>query len=122
MRESLDASHIAANPVDSQDHLYIRARDAPSETPTRPPDRRLAALPTLFAALEAATRKVTDGCYDRHRHEEFLHSLEKVARAYPRRELHVVVDNYRTHKHPTSRGVSPSTPRGVGRCCATVSR
>jgi len=54
----------------------------------------------LFAALEVATGKVTDACYDRHRHEEFLEFLKKVARAYPRRELHVVVDNYRTHKHP----------------------
>ncbi len=55
---------------------------------------------TLFAALEVATGKVTDACYARHRHEEFLDFLKKVARAYPRRELHVVVDNYRTHKHP----------------------
>jgi len=54
---------------------------------------------TLFAALEVATGKVTDACYERHRHEEFLHFLRKVARTYPRRELHVVVDNYRTHKH-----------------------
>jgi len=54
---------------------------------------------TLFAALEIATGKVTDACYDRHRHEEFLDFLKKVARAYPRRQLHVVVDNYRTHKH-----------------------
>jgi len=43
---------------------------------------------------------VTDACYDHHRHEEFGDFLKKVARAYPRRELHVVVDNYRTHKHP----------------------
>jgi transposase len=55
---------------------------------------------TLFAALEVATGRVTDACYDRHRHGEFLHFLKRVARAYPRRELHVVVDNYRTHKHP----------------------
>jgi transposase len=55
---------------------------------------------TLFAALEVATGKVTDACYDRHRHEEFLAFLKQVARAYPRRELHIVVDNYRTHKHP----------------------
>lgn len=55
---------------------------------------------TLFAALEVATGKVTDACYDRHRHEEFGDFLKKVARAYPRRELHLVVDNYRTHKHP----------------------
>ena len=41
----------------------------------------------------------TDACYERHRHEEFLAFLKKVARAYPRRKLHVVVDNYATHKH-----------------------
>jgi transposase-like protein/transposase len=55
---------------------------------------------TLFAALEVATGRVTDACYAQHRHEEFLAFLKKVARAYPRRQLHVVVDNYATHKHP----------------------
>ena len=55
---------------------------------------------TLFAALEVATGRVTDACYEQHRHQEFLHFLKKVARAYPRRKLHVVVDNYATHKHP----------------------
>ncbi len=54
---------------------------------------------TLFAALEVATGKVTDQCYDRHGKAEFGDFLKKVARAYPRRELHVVVDNYHTHKH-----------------------
>jgi transposase len=54
---------------------------------------------TLFAALEVATGKVTDQCYQRHGKAEFLDFLKKVARAYPRRELHVVVDNYHTHKH-----------------------
>ena len=54
---------------------------------------------TMFAALEVATGKVTDACYDRHGKAEFLDFLKKVARAYPRRELHVVVDNYHTHSH-----------------------
>jgi len=54
---------------------------------------------TLFAALEVATGKVTDACYDRHGKAEFGDFLKKVARAYPRRQLHVVVDNYHTHKH-----------------------
>jgi len=66
---------------------------------------------TLFAALEVATGKVTDGCYDRHRHEEFLHFLKKVARSYPRRELHIVVDNYRTHKHPDVQAWLEAHPR-----------
>jgi hypothetical protein len=55
----------------------------------------------LFAALKAATGKVTDRCYQQHRHREFLTFLKQVATAYPRRQLHVVVDNLATHKHPT---------------------
>src|SRR3954452_12465169 len=58
---------------------------------------------TLFAALEVATGKVTDACTGRHRHQEFLGFLKQVAAAYPRRQLHVVVDNYATHKHPVVR-------------------
>jgi DDE superfamily endonuclease/Winged helix-turn helix len=55
---------------------------------------------TLFGALEIATGKVTD-CCDRHTtHDEFLAFLKKVGRAYPRQQLHVVVDNYATHSHP----------------------
>ena len=54
---------------------------------------------TLFAALEVATGKVTDHCYDRHGKAEFLDFLKQVAKAYPRRQLHVVLDNYHTHKH-----------------------
>src|SRR5215208_8274560 len=58
---------------------------------------------TLFAALELATGRVTDACTDRHRHQEFGAFLRQVAAAYPRRELHVVVDNYATHNHPAVR-------------------
>ena len=59
---------------------------------------------TLFAALEVATGKITaDACYPRHRHQEFLRFLKKVAAAHPGAELHVVLDNYGTHKHPEIR-------------------
>jgi transposase-like protein/transposase len=54
---------------------------------------------TLFAALEVATGTVTDRCYDRHGKTEFLHFLKLVAKTHPRRKLHVVLDNYHTHKH-----------------------
>ena len=39
---------------------------------------------TLFAALDAATGKVTGACYPRHRHEEFLTFLKQAAKTYPR--------------------------------------
>jgi len=54
---------------------------------------------TLFAALEVATGKVTDACYPRHRNTEFLAFLKQIAKAYPRKQLHIIVDNYATHKH-----------------------
>jgi hypothetical protein len=54
---------------------------------------------TLFAALEVATGQITDRCYDRHGKAEFLDFLKLVAKTYPRRELHVVLDNCHTHKH-----------------------
>jgi transposase len=54
---------------------------------------------TLFAALEVATGKITDACLPRHRHQEFLRFLKQVAKAYPRVKLHIVCDNYATHKH-----------------------
>jgi transposase len=66
---------------------------------------------TLFAALEVATGQVTDACYARHRHQEFLRFLKQVAKAYPRRKLHLVVDNYATHKHPTVRAWLDRHPR-----------
>jgi transposase len=66
---------------------------------------------TLFAALEVATGKVTDACFDRHRHTEFLRFLKQVARAYPRVQLHVVADNYATHKHPAVKAWLAKNPR-----------
>ena len=66
---------------------------------------------TLFAALEVATGKVTDACYPRHRHTEFLRFLKQVAKAYPRVELHIVADNYATHKHPAVQAWLAKNPR-----------
>nr|WP_240322849.1 IS630 family transposase [Austwickia chelonae] len=59
---------------------------------------------TLFAALEIATGKVTGACKPRHRHTEFLAFLKQVARAYPERELHLVMDSF-----PREREVPPAT-------------
>jgi transposase len=66
---------------------------------------------TLFAALEVATGTVTEACTDRHRHQEFEAFLRQVAAAYPRRQLHVVVDNLSTHSHPAVRAWLQRHPR-----------
>jgi transposase len=66
---------------------------------------------SLFAALDVATCQVTDACYPRHRHQEFLRFLKKVASAYPDVELHVICDNYAAHKHPEVRAWLARNPR-----------
>lgn len=54
---------------------------------------------SLFAALDVATGKVTGACYRRHRHQEFLKFLDRVARDIPAgQEVHLIMDNYGTHK------------------------
>ena len=55
----------------------------------------------LFAALEVATGKIISSCKSRHRHQEFLSFLKQIERQTPQDvELHLVLDNYGTHKHP----------------------
>ena len=56
---------------------------------------------TLFAALNVLDGTVIGSCYPRHRHEEFLKFLRKIDRETPNgMNLHLIVDNYGTHKHP----------------------
>lgn len=55
---------------------------------------------SLYAALEIATGEVTGACYPQHRHQEFLAFLNQLVKAYPRRPLHVVLDNSSSHSTP----------------------
>jgi transposase len=56
---------------------------------------------TLFAVLNILDGTVIGSCYPRHRHEEFLKFLRKIDRETPDgMNLHLIVDNYGTHKHP----------------------
>jgi transposase len=55
---------------------------------------------SLFAALEVGTGRVTTEARDRHTGADFLAFLGRVARTYPRRRLHIVLDNVSTHKTP----------------------
>jgi transposase len=55
---------------------------------------------TLFAALNVATGETIHACMPRHRHQEFLKFLTKVEKnVEPGLEIHVILDNYATHKH-----------------------
>ncbi len=56
---------------------------------------------TLFAAIELAEGRVIAECMPRHRHQEWLKFLKKIdAETPPDLDLHLIVDNYATHKHP----------------------
>jgi len=68
-------------------------------------DYRRHGTTTLFAALNVLDGKVRGKCYPRHTHAEFLSFLQEVhgevlAATAPGVQLHVIADNYATHKHP----------------------
>ena len=57
---------------------------------------------TLFAALDIANGEVIAQCKPKHRHQEYLNFLKHVDENVPKTlHVHLVVDNYATHKHPT---------------------
>ena len=103
--------------VDEKSQIQALDRTAPM-LPMQPglPERRTHdykrhGTTTLFAALEIATGKVTGACKPRHRHQEFLAFLKQIARAYPTGELHLVMDNYATHKKAEVRAWLAKNPR-----------
>ncbi|QVL30309.1 IS630 family transposase [Telmatocola sphagniphila] len=56
---------------------------------------------TLFAALNVAKGVVIGECMPRHRHQEWIKFLKRIKAATdPALDLHLIVDNYATHKHP----------------------
>lgn len=69
---------------------------------------------TLFAALEILEGKVIGQCFPRHRHQEFLKFLRRLDDEFPPSlQLHLVLDNYGTHKHPKVQAWLQRHPRFV---------
>ena len=67
---------------------------------------------TLFAALDLATGEVLTQCKKRHRHQEFLQFLKYIEANVPKMlDIHLVVDNYATHKHAKVRNWLAARPR-----------
>jgi len=72
---------------------------------TRTHDYKRNGTTTLFAALSLLDGKVIGQCHSRHRHQEFLKFLRQLDREFPGdRELHLILDNYGTHKTPEVKG------------------
>lgn len=67
---------------------------------------------SLFAALDIATGAVIGRCYPRHRATEFRRFLDEIEKAVPGDlDVHLVMDNYATHKTPMIRGWLAKRPR-----------
>ena len=68
---------------------------------TRTHDYKRNGTTTLFASLSMLDGKVIGDCMPRHRHQEFIRFLKKIDGGTPAElDLHLIVDNYGTHKHP----------------------
>jgi transposase len=77
---------------------------------------------TLFAALNVATGKVIGECMPHHRSEEFLKFLKKIDReTLPNLDLHLIADNYSTHKTPAVQRWLKRHPRFKLHCIPTSS-
>lgn len=67
---------------------------------------------TLFAALDVACGKVLTQCKPRHRHQEFVQFLNHIEAHVPKDlDVHLIVDNYATHKHAKVRAWLAARPR-----------
>lgn len=92
--------------VDEKSQIQALERTQP-ELPLRPGiparqthDYKRNGTTTLFAALNLLDGKVIGDCMPRHRHQEFIRFLKKIDVETPKdRQLHLIVDNYSTHKH-----------------------
>ena len=73
----------------------------PGKAGTMTHDYKRNGTTTLFAALNVLEGTVISRCMQRHRHQEFLRFLNTIERAVPAgKVIHVILDNYATHKHP----------------------
>ena len=75
-------------------------------------DYRRHGTTTLFLALDTAKGTVIGRCRRRHRHQEYLDFLRQIEENVPARlDVHIIVDNYATHKHPRVRRWLAARPR-----------
>jgi putative transposase len=78
-------------------------------------DYRRHGTTTLFATLDTANGKVLTKCRPHHRHQEYLSFLREIEKNVPKNlEVHIIVDNYATHKHLRVRRWFATRPRFHG--------
>jgi transposase len=100
-------AHAVVLSVDEKSQIQALARTQPGLTmksgqaATMTHDYKRHGTTTLFAALDVLEGTVLGRCMQRHRHQEFIRFLNAIEAAVPAgRIVHVILDNYATHKHP----------------------
>jgi transposase len=93
--------------VDEKSHVQALDRSQPvlpmrpGQAERRTHDYYRHGTTSLFAALDIATGKIIGRCQKQHRHQEFLRFLNQIDQTVPASlEIHLVLDNYATHKTP----------------------
>jgi transposase len=76
---------------------YIETQDGKIMRAYKSTYRRHGTL-NLFAALQVATGKVTASVTERKTREDFLKFMDEIVKEYPEQDIHVILDNYCTHK------------------------
>jgi transposase len=101
-------AHAVVLSVDEKSQIQALERTQPSlpvkpgRPATRTHDYVRHGTTTLFAALNVLEGTVLGRCMQRHRHQEFIRFLNAIEALVPAgRIVHVILDNYATHKHPT---------------------
>src|SRR6202453_4193441 len=85
---------------------------SPGQAERRSHDYKRHGTMALFAALDIATGRVLGKCYERHRAKEFRKFLDEIEAAVPDGlDVHLVMDNYATHKTPLIRNWFAKRPR-----------
>src|SRR6516162_6560334 len=86
----------------------------PGRCGTMTPDYKRHGTTTLFAALNVLEGNIIGRCMQRHRHQEFIRFLNSIETEIPvSKVVHLILDNYATHKHPKVRAWLGRHPRFV---------
>jgi transposase len=113
-------AHAIALSVDENSQIQALDRTQPG-LPLKPGrygtlthDYKRNGTTTLFAALDVLEGKVIGRCMQRHRHQEFIRFLNAIEAEVPVGKIvHVILDNYSSHKHPKVRAWLARHPRFV---------
>jgi len=98
--------------IQALDHTQASLPMTKGRAGTTTSDYKRHGTTTLFAALNAVDGTVIGSCMDKHRHEEFLKFMRTVDKEVPKGlAVHMILDNYATHKHPAVKAWMKAHPR-----------